>query len=88
MLKLLSWSMSSCVYGKLCIVKHVNVHMLSNACDTVVVVMHEVMVCAKLIWSCIDDWTLARMMCIWFGTHGLHVYMYLLCMYGLGYIYA
>ena len=38
-----------------------------------------------LIWSCIDDWTLARMMCIWFGTHFLCVYMQLLCMYGLGY---
>ena len=53
---------------------HVNVHMLSSARDVVVVAMHEVMV-VQLIWSCIDDWTLARMMCIWFCTHVLYVYM-------------
>jgi len=42
----------------------------------------------KLIWSCIDDWTLTRMRCIWFGTHMLYVYMQLLCMYHIGYGYA
>jgi len=42
----------------------------------------------KLIWSCIDDWTISRMMWIWFGTHVLYVYMQLSCMYGLSYSYA
>ena len=42
----------------------------------------------KLIWSCIYEYTLARMMCIWFCTHVLYVYMELLCMPGLGYSYA
>jgi len=42
----------------------------------------------KLIWSCIDDWTLARMMWIWIGTHMLYVYRKLLCMSSLGYSYA
>ena len=38
-----------------------------------------------LIWSCIDEWTLTRIVCVWFCTHVLYVYMQLLCMYGLGY---
>ena len=38
-----------------------------------------------LIWSWIDDWALARMMCVCFATHLLYVYIHFLSMYGLGY---
>jgi len=41
-----------------------------------------------LIWSCVDDWTLARMVCIWLSAHVLYVDMWSLCIYALGYSYA
>lgn len=42
---MLSWSMSSCVYGLLSIVMHVSIYMLSSACDVAVFFMNEFMVC-------------------------------------------
>ena len=41
----------------------------------VVVIMHEVMVYV-VIWSCIHDWTLARMMAIWLYAYVLYFYMF------------